>query len=198
MDEQVLKDTIAKNLIFYRKQNQLTQLELAEKLNYSDKSISKWERAESIPDVFILHQLAELYHITLNDFLNEEPKKEVPVLKTHRLLISLLSTGLVWLVAVIAFVLLKIFLSNLQKAWLPFIYAIPISAIVLIVLSGVWHKRLICCIIISVLIWGMALSIFLSIPLPSIWLIFIVAIPLQILTILWFLFRKSKHANPKP
>ena len=52
---------IAENLVYYRKKAQMTQLQLAEKLNYSDKSISKWERGEGVPDIFILAQLAKLY-----------------------------------------------------------------------------------------------------------------------------------------
>ena len=67
MDE--LKKIIAKNLVTYRKQAHLTQAELAEKLGYSDKNVSKWERAEGVPDVLVLHQLAELYGVTVNDFL---------------------------------------------------------------------------------------------------------------------------------
>ena len=44
----LLKETISKNIIKYRKELGLTQLELADKLNYSDKTLSKWERAEAI------------------------------------------------------------------------------------------------------------------------------------------------------
>ena len=63
-----LKKIIAKNLVTYRKQAHLTQAELAEKVGYSDKNVSKWERAEGVPDVLVLHQLAELYGVTVNDF----------------------------------------------------------------------------------------------------------------------------------
>ena len=66
MDE--LKKIIAKNLVAYRKQAHFTQAELAEKLGYSDKNVSKWERAEGVPDVLVLHQLAEMYNVTVNDF----------------------------------------------------------------------------------------------------------------------------------
>ena len=55
-----VRQIIAENLIELRKVNKLTQLELAEKLNYSDKAISKWERGESLPDVEILCQIADL------------------------------------------------------------------------------------------------------------------------------------------
>ena len=45
-DEQTLRRTTAKNIAAYRKAHKDTQLDLARKLNYSDKSVSKWERGE--------------------------------------------------------------------------------------------------------------------------------------------------------
>lgn len=58
---------IGKNLLKLRKSAKLTQMELAEKFNYSDKSISKWENGESLPSVEILHELSTFYGTTLND-----------------------------------------------------------------------------------------------------------------------------------
>ncbi|MCQ2400236.1 MAG: helix-turn-helix domain-containing protein, partial [Clostridia bacterium] len=69
------KETLAKNLIKYRKALGLTQLELAEKLSYTDKAVSKWERAEAAPDVFVLKSLADLYGITVDKLLTEDPQK---------------------------------------------------------------------------------------------------------------------------
>ena len=59
-NEQNVRSIIASNLTKYRKNLGLTQLELAEKLNYSDKTLSKWERGESIPDIVTLKQLASI------------------------------------------------------------------------------------------------------------------------------------------
>ena len=70
-----LTAVIAENLAYYRKKSLLTQSELASKLNYSDKSISKWERAEGVPDIYILKQLADLYGISVNDFLSTRKKE---------------------------------------------------------------------------------------------------------------------------
>ena len=61
-----LNKIIANNLVKSRKNAKLTQLELAEKLMYSDKNVSKWERGDSVPDVVILKQLADIYGITVN------------------------------------------------------------------------------------------------------------------------------------
>ena len=65
--EEQLKKNFAARLAGYRRLAGLTQLELAEKLNYSDKSISKWERGEGLPDLYVVSQLADLFNITVND-----------------------------------------------------------------------------------------------------------------------------------
>ena len=48
---ELVNQTIAKNLIFYRKAAGLTQAEVAQKINYSDKSVSKWESGNGVPDI---------------------------------------------------------------------------------------------------------------------------------------------------
>ena len=69
MDDEKLKNQIGANIAAYRKNAGLTQAGLAEKLNYSDKAVSKWERGDSIPDVLTLMALAEQFGITVNDLL---------------------------------------------------------------------------------------------------------------------------------
>ena len=61
MDDMTLRKTIAENLVYYRRHKGLTQAALAETLNYSDKSVSKWERGEGLPDITVLYLLAEFY-----------------------------------------------------------------------------------------------------------------------------------------
>ena len=88
-DAETLKLTIGKNIAEYRKLAKLSQIEFAEKLNYSDKAISKWERGESIPDVLTLVQLAELFEISVNALLgNTEPVLPQQPLQKLRLLLS--------------------------------------------------------------------------------------------------------------
>ena len=65
------KSIIANNIIELRKSKKWTQIELAEKLNYSDKAISKWERAESLPDVTVLQQIAALFSVSV-DYLDRK------------------------------------------------------------------------------------------------------------------------------
>ena len=192
-----IKNVIAKNLVAYRKLAGLTQGELAEKLNYTDKSVSKWERGESLPDIIVFKQIADIYGVTLDTLLSENEKKSAPeknyapFVKQRRVLITLMSVGIVWLVATILFSCLGILFAQLKGAWLIFIIAIPVSFIVFLVFSCLWGNTIFQTISITGLLWTIALTLFLMINNPYIWLVFIVPIPLQILAFLWLMFRKK-------
>lgn len=69
MNNEELKQRIGANIARLRKKNGMTQAELAERINYSDKAVSKWERAESMPDVLTLIQLAEQFGTDMNELL---------------------------------------------------------------------------------------------------------------------------------
>ena len=114
--DEKLRQLIAENIAYYRKLNGDTQAGLAEKLSYSDKSVSKWERGDGTPDIFILSHIASLYGITVQDLLRE---KKVAKTRTRHLLISLLSVGLVWLVMTVLFCGAQIFSICDRYAWHP-------------------------------------------------------------------------------
>ena len=113
-----IKENLAKNLITYRKNANTTQLELAEKLNYSDKAISKWERGESVPDITVLKQLADLYGVTVDTLISkpkEAPLKPLKNIAKKRAIISLVAIGFVWLVAICSFVFIDTFFPKIEK-----------------------------------------------------------------------------------
>lgn len=213
MDGEKLKRQIGANIASYRKRESMTQAGLAEKINYSDKAVSKWERGESIPDVLILVQLAELFGITVNelvqnpDALPENPGKieramGVAVEKTlkrkaDKRIILMLSSLLVWFVALLCVVVLSLF--EIHQAWIAFVYAIPTDGIVMLSLRSAWKDFRWNRFLISMIMWGGLLSIYASILIfiqPAMWLqllrIFLLGIPGQIAILLWFkLFRKN-------
>ena len=186
-----LVEVIAENLIYYRKLNKLTQLQLAEKLNYSDKAISKWERGESLPDLYILNNIAQIYGVTLNDLTSETKTQPVKKRGTIRLLVTLLSVFLVWLVATVAFVIIKIIDPELPRVWLSFIFAIPVSMIVLVVFASIWGGYLYKFFTISGLCWSVPLALTVAIPIKYMWTLFLCVIPLQILVIFFLILRKK-------
>ncbi len=196
MDETEIAQTIGKNITRLRKSANMTQLELAEKLNYSDKSVSKWEQGNGIPDVRILMQIAELFGVSLDDLVHEQRERKL-MPKNMRLLrrtvIMACSALLVWLIAVVAFVLLRILAPELEYSWQAFVYAVPVSAVVLLVFSCVWKFRWLRIVTISLIIWTSLACIFLTLWAfgHNVWLIFLIGVPLQFLTIFFFLWWKK-------
>lgn len=196
-----LNGIISKNLVRYRLQAGYTQATLAEKLSYSDKSVSKWERGESIPDVAVLMRLAEIYGITLNDFVEEEKEpvlKQTKVLHNKkRLLISLISASCVWVIAGIIFTSLYVAHELKPYSWLVFIYSIPVSGIVLTVFSHLWGKTYSQILSASLIVWGIVLSVCLTVKNSSIWTLCIFGGIAEILVVMWFFLifyiRKSKR-----
>mgnify|MGYP001115625788 CR=1 FL=1 len=188
--EEKLREYFARNLAHYRKALGLTQIELAERLNYSDKSVSKWERGDGLPDLAVTAQIAEIFGLTVNDMIAEKPKRRLMTTR-NKIIITLLSMGVAWLVAAILFFLCEIIFPSIKVWWLFYIYAIPISAIVGIVFSCIWWKKIHLFASVSTLIWSAALCVMLTVSVPKIYLIFIVAAVLQILALLWFLIKKQ-------
>ena len=213
MDLEKLKYQIGGNIAAQRKQSGLTQAGLAEKLNYSDKAVSKWERGESMPDILTLIQLSELFDISVNDLLadpNELPgnpgklEKAMSQVseralrrKANKNVILALSTTLVWFVALLIFVVISSF--DLPYSWIAFFYAIPITAIVLLSLRSAWRDYRWNRCLISCIVWGFLISIYrtlLGFLRFNLWRMFLLGIPGEIAIFLWFrLFRPEKEES---
>ena len=206
MNENNLKQIIAKNIAYYRKGAGWTQLELAEKINYSDKSVSKWERGEGLPDIVVLTTLAELFGVTVNDLLREdEPVAPAPVARKKKetplgtkINVLLLSAGLVWFVAAVVFFLLKIIAPNMPHAEYAFMAALPVCAIVVLVFCCMWWGWLVRCAAVSALVWLLALSFDMMLPLQNTALVYLVAAAFQVLIVLWYFLmtRPAEKAEP--
>lgn len=215
MNDEKLKHQIGANIAAYRKREGWTQADLAEKLNYSDKAVSKWERGESMPDVLILTNLAELYGISVNDLLvdpNELPETTGAVQhamgqvvektlkrKANKKTILQLSSLLVWFVALFIFVVLDTI--GIPHSWLAFIFAIPADGIVMLSLRSAWQDFRWNRALVSVIMWGVLLSVFMTLLILggiNVWRIFLLGIPGQAATLLWFrLFRQERGSEEK-
>lgn len=199
MDEEKIKAQIGANISMYRKKHGWTQMGLAERINYSDKAVSKWERGDSIPDVVTMMLLAKEFGITLNDLTAvsiEEPEQPVSRKADHSIILRLTNI-LVWFVALFAFVIL----ASLKYSfcWVPFVYAIPVTSIVQLSLRSAWHDFRYNPLLISLIAWGSLASIFVTLMYVlhiKIWLIFLLGIPGQIAIMLWFrMFIPVEHTK---
>ncbi|MBQ6413846.1 MAG: helix-turn-helix domain-containing protein [Ruminococcus sp.] len=187
-----LKKVVAGNIIKLRTSMNLTQAQLGEKLNYSDKSISKWERGESVPDVFVLKTIADMAGVTVDYIITpHDPDEEVQIEakgpRYSRRFITLTVLAGIWALAVLVFVIL--WLCGIFN-WLVFIYAIPVSLITLLVLNSVWGDRSWNLYIISGLVWGIICSVYLTAIKFNWWQLFLLGIPAQIIIIFAFSIRR--------
>lgn len=192
-----LKDIIAENLLALRQQKKITQLEVAERLNYTDKSVSKWERGDVTPPVEVLKALADMYGVSL-DYLTTERTGEVVISEkaqkkefSNKIWITLLAVSLVWLIAVIFFV----YAITLHQVvtWQVFVTAVPISCIVLLVFNGIWGKRKFTFIIITALVWSVLATVFVYTLKYTLWPLFILGVPLQVAIVLWSMITPKKY-----
>lgn len=207
MAEDKLKDYIGMNISLHRKKQGLTQAGLAEKLNYSDKAVSKWERGESVPDVMTLVSISQVLGVRVDDLLadpNALPAQTGPVQqamghvlektlkrKADKRIILQLSSLLVWFVALFVYVVLSSL--DIPNTWLAFFFAVPADAIVVLCLRSAWHDFRSNRFLISVLMWGSLLSVYMTLLVLldlNVWRILLLGIPGQAAIWLWFrLFR---------
>lgn len=185
------KNTVAKNIVRLRQASGMTQAELAAKLNYSDKAVSKWERGESMPDVAVLSKIADLFQVSLDWLVRGEVMSAEPAVKErsrlNRLLVTIMSVILVWLVAALVFMVIHLITGGNVANILVFIYAVPASLIVWLVFNSIWFRPRMNYLIISLLMWSLLATIHMTI-LPfgyNVWPIYILGIPSQLIIYVW-------------
>lgn len=190
MENSEIKQNIAHNISELRKSAKLTQLELAEKLNYSDKAISRWERGDTLPDIDILCKICELFGVSFEYLISadgskikEEEKKSSRVEVGNRLTITLLSIAIVWCVATFIYVYNNILFQI--NAWKIFVYAVPVSALLALIFNNKWGPRKYSVYLSSVLVWTTLASIYIWLLKYNVWLIFLLGVPLEAVVILW-------------
>lgn len=200
-----LKPIIAKNITDLRVAAGMTQIDLAEKLNYTDKAVSKWERGESVPDVSVMLRIAELFDVTIDYIVHEhEAIRPVAELKKEKFrnrgLITGISVMLVWFIATAIFIFADIFSVPTELRWLVFVWAVPVASIVWLVMNSVWFKNKLNYVIISLLVWSGLASVYLTllvsgIDMFNIWIVFILGIPGQIIILLWSGIKRRKKTE---
>ena len=181
MENKDLKSVVGQNIFYLRTVNHLTQYELGEKLNYSDKAISKWERGEGLPDLYVIQKLCALFGVNADYIMTEhseqDKKVDIRPVKRNRRIIMNIATIAVWTVALIVFVGLAIAIK--KYVWQIFIYAIPVVGIVTTVFSFTWSKGKGAFFTISAIIIGILLTVYFAVGVYTNWMIFLLIIPAE-------------------
>ncbi|MBO4326887.1 MAG: helix-turn-helix domain-containing protein [Clostridia bacterium] len=190
------KQIIANNISQLRRSKGMTQAELAEKLNYTDKAISKWERGESIPDAVVLKHIADMFGVSVDYLFTKEHRSffsktdgGISRLRrriTNRKFIIAICVVLIWLIATLVFVILHATVPS-AKNLLCFVFALPATFIIWLVLNSLWFKRKRNFLIISLLMWSSLLAICILLQMYSVpvWYILILGIPGQAIIYFW-------------
>ena len=199
-DFTTFRKQVANNLSYYRKKCGMTQSMVAEKLNYSDKAISKWERGDGIPDAYVLCSLADIYGVSIDVLLSttkeqlasepeiEEIATEKALNKKHKY-IAILSCGLTLFVTVLVYVVLSIIFKTNTEYLYVLLWGIPAASIVALVFNCIWGKRYNNTYIESILVWTISICTILTIEhyvdIPNVWLLLLLPFSFQLLIILW-------------
>lgn len=192
MDER--KATIASNLIRLRLAAGMTQAEVGEKLNYSDKTISKWERGEVTTDVFVLMEIAALFNVSV-DYLIQPHAEIEPIIYNKpkeqeyntRAITAIAVLG-VWTLALLVFLVLW---WAGHAVWLLPVFAVPVSLVVLLVLQSVFHKGHGNGYIIGAIAVSLVTALYLTFLRQNPWQIFLLLIPIS--AIVYFAFKVKKR-----
>ena len=188
-----LKMIIAKNITFLRTNNKMTQLQLAEQLNYTDKAISKWERAESLPDIIILKEISDLFGVNIDYLLEDEHVDNINSNSRIRFfsIISFISIFFVWFISTSLFVTLKS--TKINHSWLSFLYSVPVCLILWFIFNSIWFSKHINYIIISLFMWSIIVCTHITLILCNynIWTLYLIGVPAQIIILLWSNIKKN-------
>lgn len=197
-----VKNNIAQNITELRLLNDMTQLQLGEKLNYSDKTVSKWERGESTPDIEVLVELADLFGVTVDSLIRSDSitdKTDINQKRqktyNHRA-ITLIVEVSIMLAALFAFIITSLIIRKSAFQILYFVYAVPIILIINLIFNSVWFNPRRNYYIISALVWSILAAIYITFLYFSIdvSLIFLLGIAGQIIIIICsFLSRPFKR-----
>jgi len=192
MDE--MKAAFAGNLIRLRTAAGLTQAELGEKLHYTDKAVSKWERAESVPDAWVLLELARLFGVTVDDLLHEHSAWTPPApLATEketysRRFIVLTAIAGIWTLCVVEFALVWALVGSVQ--WIVFIVALPLTLVVLLVFDLIWYHGRHSMYFVMGLVLSLLLLVYLLLLKHNFWQFFLILAPAELLVFFGFHIRK--------
>ena len=195
------KVVVAQNLILLRKARGITQAELAERFNYSDKAVCRWEHGDTLPDINVLYALCDFYGITMNDLVNEEFTAQTAE-QTERDIRTYRNWTCALLVAMVFFCATVFFIATMTLSargyWLAFVWAVPLSCLIVHKCLRGSMGLLAKIFLSSVFVWSFFAGCYLDVLVrysANIWYLFIVGLPLQVCIVLWQKVKRLKRAE---
>lgn len=200
---------IAKNISGLRKREHMTQAELAEKLYYSDKAVSKWERAESLPDAEMLYQIAQIFQVEIQYLFTEHEDLGFTIEEQNRLKKKEAGYRCLFIISVVI-ILFTMFLTILigTMDYLGasnssiFLFFLPLIPTVLLIVNLIMGRKRLNLVFVSLIIWTIAEAFYVYFSKFNLTILFAIALVLEIAILLWprynqYIVKKTKGNNKK-
>lgn len=190
-----METIVSENLASLRKAKHLTQQELAEKIGYSDKSISKWELGKAIPTVDILKEFADFYGVSVDFLITPQSPEERDKalqgnqkLNSNHIIVTAMVATFVWFTAACIYAYSVLNKLGDSGWWIAFVWAVPASIFTTgAFIRWFWGRTGHFVLCVSLFIWTLLTALFLQFyfyAAQNLWYIFLVGIPLQVGAIL--------------
>lgn len=189
-----IREIVAKNLVTLRKENGLTQIELAQKINFSDKAISRWEKGEVLPDIETLQKLSEVFNVSLSTILENQPninKTNSTKLTKKDVLSQIFLFCEIWVIISVVYAYLNISLG--LNLWQLFLWGVPATFLLLIIQNGKKKNNIISFVYGTIFVWSFITCLFLLMLKSCPWYFFILGVPTQGILIVRYLFNYKNN-----
>ena len=200
MELNELKLVTASNIIKLRTGIGMTQAELGAKLNYSDKTISKWERGEAIPDAYVLTQLSALFGVSVDFILSshdkwEKPKEneveEVRYSVEHIIAIVVIGVSTAFLIAFVTLWLMDV------VEWRLFLFALSAAILAYMIMICIFKRTRQLQYVIALFVASLFVIVYFFLPTANPWQLFLILIPAEAIVFLACNVKKRRHPHPK-
>ena len=200
MELNELKLVTASNIIKLRTQKGMTQAELGALLNYSDKTISKWERGEAIPDAYVLTQLSALFGVSVDFILSshdkwEKPKEneveEVRYSVEHIIAIVVIGVSTAFLIAFVTLWLMDV------VEWRLFLFALSAAILAYMIMICIFKRTRQLQYVIALFVASLFVIVYFFLPTANPWQLFLILIPAEAIVFLAYKEKKRRHPHPK-
>ena len=191
-----IREVVAKNLATLRKENQLTQVELAQKINFSDKAISRWEKGEVLPDIETLQKLSAVFNVPMASIL--EPQEEGHKTKfvkpaKKEILSQIFLICEIWVIMSVAYAYINI--ARGANLWQIFLWGIPATALFLLYQNRKTNNNLLNFIYGTLFVWSFITCLYLHMIELHPWYFYILGVPIQGMLVVRYLFNYKKDTR---
>ncbi|MDY6367105.1 MAG: helix-turn-helix transcriptional regulator [Clostridia bacterium] len=201
-EKRPIAEIVAENIATLRKNSGLTQTQFAEKINYSDNTVSRWEHGEITPNLETLEQIAELFEVPIEYIIHEHSAEEMiadtelKARKMKRLQIMLFLIAAVWFCTIALYFCFMTFAKI--NPWVIFVWAVPVSCMPPLIYSEFMNTRIYPFTFITIAVWSLLAAIYIQFLPYNIYLIFIVGVPVEHILVTWaFVTKKNKRKKDK-